>query len=168
VGIASVQLARAAGLKVTGTGGTEDGRKLALSEAAHEVIDHHASDYLDQLMDATAGQGFDVILEMLANVNLANDLKLLAKNGRVVVIGSRGKIEITPRDAMTRDGTILGMTLFNVTPEERASIHAALVAGLENGSLRPVVGRELPLAEAARAHEIVLEPGAFGKIVLIP
>jgi NADPH2:quinone reductase len=69
---------------------------------------------------------------------------------------------------MTRDGTILGMTLFNVTPEERASIHAALVAGLENGSLRPVVGRELPLAEAARAHEIVLEPGAFGKIVLIP
>ncbi|HEY7914527.1 MAG TPA: NADPH:quinone reductase [Blastocatellia bacterium] len=168
VGIASVQLARAAGLKVTGTGGTEDGRKLALSEGAHEVIDHHASDYLDQLMDATAGQGFDVILEMLANVNLANDLKLLAKNGRVVVIGSRGKIEITPRDAMTRDGTILGMTLFNVTPEERASIHAALVAGLENGSLRPVVGRELPLAEAARAHEIVLEPGAFGKIVLIP
>ncbi len=168
VGIASVQLARAAGLKVIGTGGTEDGRNLALAEGAHKVIDHHAPDYLDQLMEATGGRGFDCILEMLANVNLANDLRLLAKMGRVVVIGSRGNIEITPRDAMTRDGAILGMTLFNATPEERASIHAALVAGLENGTLRPVVGRELGLAEAARAHEQVLQPGAYGKIVLIP
>jgi len=42
------------------------------------------------------------------------------------------------------------------------------MAGLENGTLRPVVGRELPLAEAARAHKEILEPGAAGKIVLVP
>jgi NADPH2:quinone reductase len=49
-----------------------------------------------------------------------------------------------------------------------AEIHAALFAGMENGTLRPVVGKKLPLAEAARAHKEVLEPGAAGKIVLIP
>jgi NADPH2:quinone reductase len=69
---------------------------------------------------------------------------------------------------MTRDLSILGMTLMNVSDEDRTSIHAALIAGLENGTLRPVVGKEMPLAEAARAHQAVLEPGALGKIVLIP
>jgi NADPH:quinone reductase len=105
---------------------------------------------------------------MLANVNLDKDLGLLAKFGRVVVIGNRGRIEIDPRATMGRDSSILGMTLFNTSDEDRASIHAALVAGLENGTLRPVVGKEMPLAEAAHAHEAVLEPCAFGKIVLIP
>jgi NADPH2:quinone reductase len=60
------------------------------------------------------------------------------------------------------------MTLLNVSDVERASIHAALVAGLEGETLRPVVGREFKLSEAARAHEAVLEPGAYGKIVLTP
>ena len=92
----------------------------------------------------------------------------MAKGGRVVVVGNRGKIEINPRDAMQRDAQILGMTLFNASAVEFKSIFAALGAGLENGSLRPVVGKELPLAEAAKAHEAVLEPGSFGKIVLTP
>jgi len=109
----------------------------------------------------------DVILEMLANVNLNKDLGVLAKGGRVVVIGSRGDVEINPRLAMGRDAAILGMSLFNASPQEFASVHAAIVAGLEAGTLRPVVGREMPLADAARAHEEVLKPGAQGKIVLV-
>jgi NADPH:quinone reductase len=168
VGTAAVQLARAAGLTVIGTGGTEKGRKNVAQQGAHHVLDHHAADYTDQILAFTDGAGVNVILEMLANVNLAKDLGLLAKFGRVVVIGNRGKIEIDPRAAMTRDLSILGMTLFNTSDEDRASIHAALVAGLENGTLKPVVGKEMPLAEAAHAHEAVLRPGAFGKIVLIP
>lgn len=168
VGTAAVQLARAAGMTVIATGGTDKGRSNVAEQGAHHVLDHHAPDYLDQIMSLTGGKGVDVILEMLANVNLAKDLGVLAKYGRVVVIGSRGKIEIDPRAAMTRDLSILGMTLFNTSDEDRASIHAALVAGLENGTLRPVVGKEMPLADAAHAHEVVLQPGAFGKIVLIP
>jgi NADPH2:quinone reductase len=109
-----------------------------------------------------------VILEMLANVNLDKDLKTLAMRGRVVVIGSRGRVEIDPRDAMTRDASILSMLLFNATPEESFIIHSALHAGLEDGTLRPVIGKEIPLAEAARAHREVMEPNAYGKIVLIP
>jgi NADPH:quinone reductase len=93
---------------------------------------------------------------------------LLAKFGRVVVIGSRGKIEILPRDLMTRDATVTGMQLFNTPPVELQSIHAALYAGLENETLRPVIGKELPLSEGAQAHIDVMEPGAYGKIVLVP
>lgn len=168
VGIASVQIARAAGLTVIGTAGTERGRALVKEQGAHHVLDHRTPNYLDQIVALTEGRGVDVILEMLANVNLGKDLTVLAKGGRVVVIGSRGTVEINPRDAMARDAAILGMTLFNTSEQDTASIHAALVAGLENGTLRPVVGKELPLAEAPQAHKAVMEPGAYGKIILIP
>ena len=168
VGTAAVQIARAAGLRVVGSAGTEEGRGLVLEQGAHHVLDHRAPDYLEHLTWLTGGRGVDVILEMLANVNLDRDLGVLAKGGRVVVVGSRGAVEINPRQAMTRDAAVLGMSLFNASPQELASIHAAVGAGLEAGTLRPVVGRELPLAEAARAHEEVLKPGAYGKIILIP
>jgi NADPH2:quinone reductase len=168
VGIAAIQLARAAGMKVIGTGGTERGRNLAIEQGAHHVLDHRASNYLDQIQPLTQGHGVDVVIEMLANVNLDMDLKVLAMDGRVVVIGSRGRIEIDPRDAMMRDASILGMLLFNTTQEEASTIHAALIAGLEKGTLRPVIGKEMPLAEAPRAHREIMELGAYGKIVLIP
>jgi NADPH2:quinone reductase len=109
-----------------------------------------------------------VILEMLANVNLAKDLSVLALKGRVVVIGNRGNIEINPREIMRRDAAVLGFILWNAGRPELESIHAGIVAGLENGSLRPAVGRELPLADAPQAHRAVMEPGAFGKTVLVP
>ena len=168
VGVAAVQLARAAGLNVIGTGGTPKGRELVLREGAHHALDHRAADYLDQLRSITGGRGADIIVEMLANVNLGKDLPLLAACGRVVVVGSRGPVEINPRDIMGRDGSIRAMSLLVAPAEELAAIHAAIYAGLENGTLRPVVGQEIPLAEAARAHKAVLEPGAFGKIVLTP
>jgi NADPH:quinone reductase len=168
VGIACVQFAKAAGLKVIGTGGTEKGRTLVSENGAHHVVDHRAADYEKQIMAITDGRGVDLIMEMLANVNLAKDLTILATHGRVVVIGNRGTIEINPRDAMSREADIRGMTLFGASESDLAEIHAAISAGLENGSLRPVVGREFPLAEASRAHQAVMETGAFGKIVLVP
>lgn len=168
VGIAAVQIARAAGLHVIGTAGSERGRKLIETEGAHAALDHSAPDYREKALALTGGRGFDVILEMLANVNLGKDLQMLAPGGRVSVIGSRGPAEINPRDIMTRDGAIVAMSLWNATPKELASIHAALVAGLENETLRPVIRHEIPLSEASRAHEVIMEPGAYGKIVLIP
>ena len=168
VGIAAVQMGRAAGTTVIGTASTDKGRELVAREGAHHVVDHSAADSQEQLMKLTGGGGFEVVLEMLANKNLAKDLAMLAKFGRVVVVGSRGPVEIDPRGAMARDAVLYGMTSFNISDQDLASIHAALVAGLENGTLRPVVGQEFPLADAARAHQAVMEPGAYGKIVLIP
>lgn len=166
VGIAAVQIARAAGLTVIGTGGTDQGRTLVEREGAHIVLDHKKTDYLEKLMTFTGDRGVEVILEMLANVNLNKDLGVLAKGGRVVVIGNRGTIEIDPRHAMMRDASILGMALFNATESDLTRIHAALGAGLANETLRPIVGKEFSLRDAAAAHNAVLEPGAYGKIVL--
>ena len=167
VGIAALQIARAMGLKILGTAGTAKGLEIAKQEGAHQVFDHRKPGYQEEILQATGNRGVDVILEMLANVNLSYDMKLLAVNGRVIVIGSRGEVTINPRELMGRRASIRAFTLWAITPEEEADIHAGLFAGLENGTLRPVVGKELPLAEAERAHKEILEPGSAGKIVLV-
>jgi NADPH2:quinone reductase len=167
VGIAAVQIAKAHGLTVIGTGGTERGLELVREQGADVVVNHREPGYLDDILRATGGRGVDLVLEMAAHVNLDKDLGLLAPRGRVVVIGNRGRVEIDARQTMGRDAAILGLTLFNAAPSELAAIHAAIVAGLANGSLVPVVGREMPLQEAPRAHEAVMEAGALGKIVLV-
>ena len=168
VGIATVELAHARGLIVIGSGGTDKGLAAVRERGADIVVNHRAADYVDEIMRATGGRGVNLVIEMAAHVNLDRDLGLLAKGGRVVVVGNRGRVEIDARQAMARDATILGMTLFNVSDVEFAEIHAALIAGLENGTLSPLVGREFPLTEAMRAHEAVMEPGALGKTILVP
>jgi NADPH2:quinone reductase len=168
VGIAAVQFARAEGLIIIGTAGTERGLDLVRKEGAHHAFDHTKPGYTEEIMKATGGRGVDVVLEMLANVNLATDLKLLAPRGRVIVIGNRGEITINPRELMARRASVRGFTLWAATEAESAEIHAAIAAGLENGTLRPIVGKEFPLKDAPAAHQQVLVPGAFGKIVLVP
>lgn len=168
VGIAAVELARAHGMVVIGTASTERGRQAVLEHGAHVVVDHSDPAYLEQITKATNGKGVDVILEMAAHINLDKDLTLLAKYGRIVVIGNRGRIEIDPRLTMGKEASILGMLLFNVAPQELSATHAALVAGLENRTLRPVVGQEFSLDDASKAHVAVLAPGALGKIVITP
>ena len=169
VGTAGIQIARAMGLTVFGTAGTAKGLELVTREGAHQAFDHSKPDYREAILKATGGKGVDIILEMLANVNLGHDCKLLAPYGRVIVIGSRGEVTLVPRELMTRRASIRAFTLWAITEAEAADIHAGLIAGLENGTLRPVVGSELPLKEASQAHINVMVPsGAYGKIVLVP
>lgn len=173
VGLSATQLAAAAGLKVLGTGGTPEGRDLALREGACFMEDHSSPGYRERLMDFTGGKGVDLILEMLGNRNLGDDLPMLAFRGRVVVIGNRGpkncgRVEINPRDLMARDARVMGMSLRNVTALEAATLGEALASALGSGTLRPVIGPILPLSEAAEAHRLVLERRLPGKIVLHP
>jgi NADPH2:quinone reductase len=168
VGIAAIQLARAAGLTVIATAGSDEGKKLVAAQGAHHVIDHRAEQHFEQILELTRGSGVDVILEMAADINLGKDLPLLARGGRVVVIGSRGPVEINPRDTMARDACVLGMSQIMTPAADLARVHRALVAGLENGVLCPFVREEIPLSEAPRSHQSIMEPGALGKIVLIP
>jgi NADPH2:quinone reductase len=168
VGLAAVQIAKSVGLIVIGTAGTEEGRRIVLEQGVRYVVEHHDPAHFEKILELTEGRGVDVILEMLANVNLGNDLTILAKGGRVVVIGSRGDVEITPRELMRREAAIFGMVLMNASPKEMTSIHVFLVAGLANSTLTPVIGKELPLAQAAQAHHLIMESSACGKIVLIP
>ncbi|MHC4474416.1 MAG: NADPH:quinone reductase [Planctomycetota bacterium] len=168
VGIAAVQLAKAAGMTVIGTAGTQRGRDLVAKQGAHHVLDHHKAAYMQKAMALTNSRGFDVVLEMLADVNLGGDLEVMAKNGRVVVIGCRGTVEINPRLAMQRDISIIGMITTNATDQEMAAIQEAIQAGLKDGTLHPVVAQSLPLPQAPKAHQEVIESPHHGKIVLIP
>ena len=166
VGLAAVQFAVAAGLTVIGTAGSDRGRALVAAEGAHHVLDHGSAGYRDEILRLTDQRGPDVILEMLANVNLAHDLELIALRGRIIVIGSRGPIEILPRWLMGKDSTVTGLTIWNMSAAEHREAHAGIGAALAAGTLRPIVARTLPLADAAQAHELVMKPGAAGKIVL--
>jgi NADPH2:quinone reductase len=168
VGLAATQMARAWGATVIGTASTADGQQAVRDQGAHHVLNHRDAGYLDTLKDVTGGRGPDVILENLANVNLDNDLTALAFAGRIVVVGNRGRIEIDPRKAMSKDAAIVGMALWNTTPPDWTRAYRAIEAGLASGTLAPLVSVELPLAEAARSHALILEPGAKGKIVLTP
>jgi NADPH2:quinone reductase len=167
VGVAATQMGRSRGLTTIGTAGTPEGLALVTAQGAHHAVNHRDPGYFDEIARLTAGRGPDVIIEMLANVNLDRDLGLIAPGGRIVIVGNRGRIEIDPRKAMGRDAAILGMALWNTPAEDLVRIHAGLFAAFESGALTPVVGTELPLAEAARAHKQVMEPGARGKIVLL-
>jgi NADPH2:quinone reductase len=166
VGLAAVQLAVAAGLTVIGTAGSADGLAVVAAVGAHHAVDHGRDGYRDEILTLTQGRGPDIILEMLANVNLAHDLALIAPRGRIVVIGNRGTLEINPRLLMGKDSTVTGLARWNFTPLETTQVYAAVAAALAAGTLRPVVRREMPLGDAAAAHVAVMSPGAAGKIVL--
>ena len=166
VGIAAVQWAKNAGLIVIGTASSEEGMRLVKEQGANLVFDHSDENYLQHILEATDGKGVNVILEMLANVNLVKDFDVLAKYGRIVVIGNRGSLEFNPRLTMGKDATIYGMSLFNFSSEEQAEIHREIFKGLSEGFLNPIVGKTFSLAEAAQSHYEVIESKAFGKIVL--
>jgi NADPH:quinone reductase len=161
VGIAAIQWAKNAGLKVIGTASSPKGLELIKQQGCDVVLDHSQPDYLK-------GIEAEIILEMLANVNLVKDFDALKKFGRIVVIGNRGNIEFNPRLTMGKDATIYGMSLFNFSGEDEAEIHREIYKGLSEGYLNPIVGKTFPLADAPQAHTEVIESKAFGKIVLIP
>ncbi|QSR85552.1 NADPH:quinone reductase [Methylacidimicrobium sp. B4] len=168
VGLAAVQLARAAGLVVIGTAGGEEGRRLITREGAHHSLDHRSPEHFRQILEITKGKGVDIVLEMLANANLGKDCDVTAPGGKVVVIGSRGLVEIDPRGLIARDLSVLGMSLFCASAGERRIVASGVAARLEKGLLRPVIRAVLPMTAAAQAQRLVMEPGASGKIVLVP
>jgi len=168
VGLAAIQWARAFGLRTIGTAGSKKGLQLITERGAEHAFDHNSPGYQEQVLEATKGDRVNVILEMLANANLAHDLKMLAHRGRVVVIGSRGDVEITPRDLMIRETTVMGMLIWRTPADEATEIYAAIDAGLKNGTVQPVVGLELRLTDAPESHRRVMETCALGKIVLVP
>ena len=168
VGVAATQFAVAAGATVIGTAGTDEGLAVVKAQGARHAVNHRSAGYLDEITTLSNGRGPDVILEMLANVNLDHDLTVVAPSGRIVVIGNRGRVEIDARKIMTKDVSVFGLALWGIPADEVRRAHAAIIAGLDSGALKPVVGTELPLKDAALAHQRVMEPGARGKIVLIP
>ena len=149
-----------------GTYGSETGRTLLESVGVSRAVDHNDQEHVARLVEE--GVAVDLVVEMLANVNLENDLDLLAMNGRVAVVGSRGTITITPRKLMSRAADIRGVSLANANADELREIYDAIDVATRKGALNPVVQRTYPLAQAAEAHREVIENRSRGKIVLVP
>lgn len=168
VGTSAIQIAKRAGCKVIGSAGGEEGLALIKEQGVDLAVNHNSDGYIDEIKSFTNGNGVDLTLEMLANVNLDKDMDLAAKFGRIVVIGNRGDITINPRVAMMKELDIKGTALWNMTADQIKPIMQDILAGIADKSLTPIIGKEFPLSEAARAHDAVLEPGAYGKVVLIP
>jgi NADPH2:quinone reductase len=166
VGLAALQLARAHGCTVIGTAGSDAGLALIKAQGANHAVRHGTPDTVKEIQAIGAGRGVDVIIEMLANVNLDKDLGLLARSGRVVVVGNRGRVEIDARQTMAKETAILGMSLWHLNDEQLSNLQDQMAAGFASGTLTPVIGSELPISDAAKAHAQVFGSGTTGKIVL--
>ncbi|MCK5581508.1 MAG: NADPH:quinone reductase, partial [Candidatus Omnitrophica bacterium] len=138
VGVATLQLAKMANIKIIGSAGSERGLSLVKEQGADHVVNHNQPGYMKEVARILNGQGVDIVVEMLANVNLDADLNIIAKNGRIVVVGCRGEAVIHPRLAMVQDATILGMAVMNASLEERIKIFSSLAEGLKTNKLNPV------------------------------
>lgn len=166
VGTAAVQIARANGLTVVGTAGTKDGMNVVSNCGAHHVYNHNHKNY-DKKMVEHLGTGFDIIIEHLANINLARDLQMVKENARVMVVGCRGSVNINPRQMMMSEVTLQGVSLSSSSPEDWKKMGAAIVAGIESGWVNPVVNRAYDLEEVQQVHyDIIHSKGAKGKLVL--
>ena len=167
VGVAAVQFARAHGTRVFGTAGTTEGLRVVEKAGASAVFNHRKEGYLEEIRQEAGEGGINVIVENAAHINLGKDLQILARGGRVAIIGSRGPVEINPRDAMSREASISGVMLFNATQKEFSEGLAAIQAGIAAGWLCPIVGKVFSLEDAAKAHvDILSGNGALGKTVL--
>lgn len=192
VGVAAVQLARAHGLQVIGTAGSEEGAAL-LAPLCDHVLRHDTIAALPAaaaagpasgtgpsgppppIVDAVrsliaGGEGVHYILEMRADANLGADLQILRRGGAVCIVGSRGSTTINPRDIMAREATVTAVMLYSNSGEDWVEAAAHIDAAVRAGSLKPIVGStHVGLGSAPAAHEEVIghgARGAQGKIVI--
>eukprot|EP01095_Lingulamoeba_sp_RSL-Kostka_P010217 TRINITY_DN3641_c0_g1_i2.p1 TRINITY_DN3641_c0_g1~~TRINITY_DN3641_c0_g1_i2.p1 ORF type:complete len:327 (+),score=138.95 TRINITY_DN3641_c0_g1_i2:44-1024(+) len=173
VGTGCIQLCKQFGMKIIATAGSDDGLNQVIEQGADKAINHKSDTFMEEIKEYCQSinkDGVDVIFEMLANVNLDTDLQLLDRNGRVVIIGNRGTVEINPRYTMGLETSIMGMSLGSSTAEDIQEYANAIQAGLSEGYLNPVVGESFPLEKANEAHDFIIERpnGAKGKITLCP
>lgn len=166
VGLVAIQIAKALGATVIATASTQEGRKLIRALGGDVALPHVVSGQYDELMAATNDQGPDVIIEMLANQNLETDMEIARNGARIVILGSRGTIQIDPRHTMTKGLTILGMSAINLDAAQTAEAYGELTKLVDEGEILPLVGDVMALEKAAEAHEQILTKKGNGKLVL--
>ncbi len=169
VGSASVQLAKALGARVLATASGPDAADLVLSLGAEAVIDFRTEDVPERVLELTGGRGVDLIHELVLSANLPMDVGMVAKGGRIVGTGQGPGPDATVPigAAIAKDASVLFMNLNNAGRAGVAAIATEVADMVVAGKVRPVIGAELPLAEARRAHEM-LARSHLGKIVLLP
>jgi NADPH:quinone reductase len=169
VGSAAVQLARARGARVLATVGSADDAARVAELGADETIDRSTADVVAEVKRLTDGKGVDVVLELVLSANLAADLTMIARGGRIVGIGGGPEptVTIPTGPAIAVDASVLFANSGNAGRAGAAEVLAEVAQLVEQGKLRPVVGHVFSLAQARAAHELQ-EGHHFGKIVLTP
>ena len=160
VGTLALQMAKQTGAFVIGTAGTKEGMAKVKQNGADLVFNHNEDHYLDKIPPV------DLVLEMLANVNLEKDLELINRYGRIVVIGNRGSLDFNPRLAMEKEADILGMAVWNASEADYLNSLNAIEKLLANGVLKPEIGAIYPLSKAAQAQYDSLHTSGIGKVLL--
>jgi len=172
IGSFAIQLAHSFGARVLTTAGTEEKRRACRELGADVAIDYREQDFVEETRSATDGRGADVILDNMGAKYLPRNLDALATEGRLVIIGMQGgtKGELDIGKLLRKRAAVVGTTLRARPVEEKSAICASVVEHVwplvADGSVRPVVGRTMPLDEAAAAHELMESGEHSGKIVL--
>jgi NADPH2:quinone reductase len=172
IGVTAIQMARALGFRVFATAGSADKCRACEALGAERAINYRDEDFVEVVRSLTHGRGVDVILDMVAGSYIPRELNALADGGRIVIIALLGgaKAEVRLSDIMRRRLTLTGSTLRARPIEFKAQVVAELKAHvwplLENGSIKPVVFRVFPAAQAADAHALMESSAHIGKIVL--
>ena len=174
VGTMAIQLGRAMGARVAVTAGSAAKLERCRELGADVLVNYKQQDFVDAVRDATGGHGADVVLDNMGAAYLARNVDVLAVNGRLAVIGLQGgtRAELDLAMLHSKRGAILATSLRARPPEEKAAIVASTREHVwplvEAGTVRPVVDRVLPMAEAAEAHRLVEGGAHVGKVLLTP
>lgn len=174
VGSVAVQLARSLGLRVVATAGGPERVARVAGLGADAVVDHRADDLVARVLDATDGRGVDVVLDVLGAGGLADNLAVLADDGRLVVLGlQRGRrAELDLGLLLAKRVSVIGTTLRSRPAGQKAAIMADVRAHawplVAEGAVRPVVHATYPFEQAGRAHEELESGAVFGKVLLHP
>ena len=174
IGTMAIQLAKASGARVACTAGSP--RKLARCRelGADVAIDYRTEDFVAAVRDATGGAGADVILDIMGASYLARNLAALTTGGRLVVIGRQGgsRAEIDLGVLQAKRASLHATTLRARPAEEKAAVVAAVRANvwplISAGRVTAVIDRELPMSQAAQAHQVMADGDHIGKILLVP
>jgi NADPH:quinone reductase-like Zn-dependent oxidoreductase len=172
IGSFAIQLAHALGARVLTTAGTEEKRAACRALGAEVAIDYREEDFVEVVRSVTDGHGADVVLDNMGAKYLPRNLDALATEGRLVVIGMQGgtRGELDLGTLLRKRAAVIGTTLRARPVEEKSAICASVVEHVwplvADGSVRPVVGRTMPLEEVAAAHELMESGEHSGKILL--
>ncbi len=172
IGVTAIQLAKAMGVRVIATAGSDEKCAACVALGADHGINYKTHDFRAEVMRLTLGQGVDVILDMVAGAYVAREVECLSEDGRLVIIAVQGgiKSEINAGLILRRRLTVTGSTL---RPRPIAFKQAIVQACLKNvwpliesGSIRPVIYRTYAASDAAQAHALMESNLHIGKIVL--
>jgi NADPH:quinone reductase len=174
IGITAIQLAKAFGVKVLATAGSEEKCQACRDYGADVAINYKTEDFVKIGREFTQGRGVDAIFDMVGGDYIPRELDLLAREGRLCFVALMGgtKIEADFGIIQRKHLTVTGSTLRSRSVEQKAQIVAALKDKVwplwEQGKLRTCTYKTFPLTEAAKAHALMESSQHIGKIILLP